>query len=274
MKMRLFGVVRFVSITIGVILLTSFSIDATDTFSDSQTALSIFAKKALESHCPSGMSLVSSPEHTFCIDTYEVSPDQSCIIKEPKSIIDTTHNSADASCVPVSISGRLPWTYVAQPQAIQLCAKVGKRLPTASEWFAASLGTPDSATVCNLAGELGVTGLLADCRSGSGAFDMVGNVWEFVSGDVQARVMAGQSLPEQGYVASVDIAGLAKETTLIPDPVYNNDYFWSEAEGNYALMRGGFYGSREDGGIYAVHARTEYSFASAAVGFRCVLDLE
>ena len=273
--MRLVGVLRFTVITVGVVVLTSFSIDATDTLRGSQTALSLFAKKASQTGCPEGMTEVAaSSEQRFCIDTYEASPDDACIIKEPKSVIDTTHNSADASCMPVSIEGGLPWTFVAQPQAVQLCAKAGKRLPTPGEWFEASLGTPDNLVDCNLAGKIGLTGFLPECRSGSGVFDMIGNVWEFVDGEAVGGVLAGKKVPGQGYVAVADTTGLASETALTPNPVYNNDYFWSEAEGNFVLMRGGFYGSKEDGGIYAVHARTEHTFASAAVGFRCVKDLE
>jgi hypothetical protein len=275
MKIRLVGLFRFVLITVGVIALTSFSIDATDTLRGSQSALSLLAKNATRAFCPDGMSEVSSmPGHKFCIDTYEAGLDEACIIKEPKSVMDTTHNIADPSCLPISAVGVTPWTYVAQPQAVQLCAKVGKRLPTPAEWFEASLGTPDSLSACNLAGEFGATGLFSGCRSGSGVFDMVGNVWEFVSGGVEDGSVNGWTLPESGYVAAADAAGLATVTELSPNPVYNSDYFWSQNEGEFVLMRGGFYGSKDDGGIYTVHARTEYTFTSAAVGFRCVKDLE
>lgn len=39
------------------------------------------------------------------------------------------------------------------------------------------------------------------------------------------------------------------------------------------MMRGGFYRSGEDGGIYSIHADIEPTFSSGAIGFRCVIDL-
>ena len=260
---------RFSLVTLGIILLTSFTIDATDTLRGSQTALGIFATNVSNAKCEEGMTRVEHSNGSFCIDMYEVSPSQECIIGEPASSVDTAHNISQKGCVPVSEAEATPWTSVARPQAAELCAKAGKRLPTGEEWFLAALGTPDGGG-CNTNGQLALAGVNAECVSGAGVFDMVGNVWEHTNETIIDGQYQERSLPEAGYVTSVDTTGVALETTLEPSIIYHDDYFWSQPEGYFTLIRGGFYGSRSDGGIYAAHAQTDQNFASAAIGFRCV----
>ncbi len=264
---------RFLLVTIGVVILTSFSIDATDTLRGSQTALSILTEKITTPSCGENTVEVVLPEYTLCIDTYEVSPSKECIITTPTTVMDTAHNIADANCLPVSTSGQTPWTFVAEPQAVQLCAKVGKRLPQAKEWFLAALGTPDNTKNCNLSGAIQGAGVSPDCISGVGAFDMVGNVWELIDSEVVDGKYEERILPNEGYVEMVDEAGIALMTTSTPNVIYNEDYFWSKNDGRYTVIRGGYYGSRKDGGIYTTHAQTDINFASAAIGFRCVEQL-
>jgi formylglycine-generating enzyme required for sulfatase activity len=273
MKQWLVNGVRFFLVTVGIIALTSFSIDATDTLRGSQTALSIFSKSLTAGSCPQDMVRIDAAERSYCLDVYEASPSPDCVFTEPKNSSDSAVNLADRDCYPVSEEERLPWVQVAQPQAAQLCAKVGKRLPTSEEWYEASLGSPDSQDSCNTAGEFSKTGAYSGCQSGVGVHDMVGNVWEFVDGLVLDGEFEGKQLPTEGYVAVVDERGLPSTTASEPELVYNNDYFWSEPEGQYALMRGGFYGSQDDGGVYAVHAKTAPTFASGAIGFRCAMSL-
>ncbi len=261
---------RFILVTIGIVALTSLSIDATDTLNGSQTALTILTKKITEPECREGMVMVRNSDYDFCIDIFEVSPSEECIYKEPASAIDTSHNIADEGCVPVSESEKAPWTFVAYPQAEQLCAKIGKSLPTAQEWFVAALGTPDSPSSCNLRGPLSKTGFSSSCKSGIGAVDMVGNVWELVKGDIVDGEYLDRDIPEEGYVDLVDESGIALNTTDVPNAIYNKDYFWSDKNGQYALMRGGYHGSRDDGGIYSVYTKTDKNFSSSAIGFRCV----
>ena len=265
---------RFLMVTVGVIALTSFSIDATDTFRDSQSALGIFADKITEGECPKDMLLINTGGYDFCIDKYEVSVGESCPVSVPFSIQDTAKNSTDANCLPASEPDKTPWTYVAQPQAVQLCAKAGKRLPTPKEWYLAALGTPDNPKNCNLAGKLSLTGEWESCVSGSGVNDMVGNAWELMEGEVVDKQFANKELPEEGYVEQIDDDGLATKTNNKPNPIYNDDYFWVRPEGKFVIMRGGFYGSKEDGGIYATHVQVDQNFASAAIGFRCVKLLQ
>jgi hypothetical protein len=72
-------------------------------------------------------------------------------------------------------------------QAQQACKNSRKRLPSNAEWQAAVAGTPDPdpmvLTATDCAPLVGVvpTGSRADCVSADGAFDMVGNVREYVA---------------------------------------------------------------------------------------------
>ena len=127
----------------------------------------------------------------------------------------------------VSSPGVIPWTFVAKPQAEQLCAKSQKRLPTASEWYQGSLGTPDNNSICNLAGDLALSGSFSECHSGAGVYDMIGNVWELIDVSVNDGVYSERLLPGEGYVDLVDEAGIAVETSDEPNDIYNQDYFWS-----------------------------------------------
>jgi len=94
----------------------------------------------------------------------------------------------------VSIPGVMPSAFINQFQAAATARNSGKRLPTNAEWQAAALGTPDSGVSaagsqdCNTAngGGAGVDALVAtgsrsNCVSDVGAFDMVGNVQEWVA---------------------------------------------------------------------------------------------
>ena len=274
MNQRFGNTPRIFLVVVASVLLTSFTIDATDTFRTSQTALGLLAARVTEVSCRAGMVEVVADGYRFCIDEYEVGASKDCVITNPASAKDTAANAADVDCVPVSEAGISPWTNVAQPQAVQLCAKAGKRLPTASEWYLGALGTPDNSEQCNLSqGVINKTGVKLNCQSGVGAFDMIGNVWELVDGVVDDSVYDSRGLPIEGYVAEVNEAGIAYKTQAEPSVVFNGDYLWSSSYGQYVMMRGGFYGSRNDGGLYSVHAKTESSFASASVGFRCVVNL-
>ncbi len=273
MKGWIKNTLRFFAVTLGIIVLTSFSIDATSTLQGSNSALSIFADKVTKEKCPADMKSVSTGTGVFCIDSFEVSPGTDCSVQKPTSVIDTAQNSSDPKCLPVSEKDKSPWTYVAMPQAMQLCAKAGKRLPSASEWYQAALGTPDGLNTCNSVGSLAFTGAWENCVSGSGASDMIGNVWEYIDGEVVDGKYTDRVLPGEGYVEQVDSDGIALETAEAPNVIYNNDYFWTRSDGRFVLMRGGFYGSKSDGGIYATHTQIDHGFASAATGFRCAKSL-
>src|SRR5262245_40251486 len=92
----------------------------------------------------------------------------------------------------VSLPSVLPSAFVTWFQAEEACANASKRLPTSAEWQVGANGTPDpgpddQASSCNTfngPADLGIstpTGTRSQCVSARGAFDMVGNVAEWVA---------------------------------------------------------------------------------------------
>lgn len=95
----------------------------------------------------------------------------------------------------VSLKGVAPSRHVTWFQALQACKNSRKRLPTSAEWQQAVAGTQDpgddfGAIECNTAsgGTVAPTGSRESCVSTDGAFDMVGNVSEWVADQVPLSV--------------------------------------------------------------------------------------
>ena len=86
-----------------------------------------------------------------------------------------------------SLPSTIPSTHITWFQAQAACANADKRLPSSAEWQVGANGTPDAGpdngiTQCNSAsGQLVGTGSRSACVSARGAFDMVGNVEEWVA---------------------------------------------------------------------------------------------
>jgi len=85
-----------------------------------------------------------------------------------------------------SIPGVLPSGCLSLPQSIAACKLSDKHILTNREYIAAAAGTPsyqgdDGATSCNTAYlyEPTVVGSRSACVSTAGAYDMVGNLWEW-----------------------------------------------------------------------------------------------
>jgi len=91
-----------------------------------------------------------------------------------------------------------------------------------------------------------------------------------VSDDVIDGMYNAAKLPESGYVTQVDSAGMATVANTEPQELFGKDYFWSRGEGAYGIIRGGYYDSGTDAGVYTVHADTLPTSASAGIGFRCI----
>ena len=99
----------------------------------------------------------------------------------------------------MSLPGVTPSANVTWFQAQAACKNAGKRLPSNAEWQAAVAGTPDpgpdnGTTDCNTASAFnGGRHRLAQrpaCRR-DGAFDMVGNVYEWVADWVPRSTACG-----------------------------------------------------------------------------------
>ena len=221
--------------------------------------------------CAVGMVPVKSGDYMLCVDQYEASPSEQCVHKVLMNALQSEENTNTPECYAQSAKDVVPWNYISLPQAQRMCAGAGKRLPTSKEWFDIALGTtPEGCTV--LSKNVGETGN-ETCVSRAGAYDAVGNVWEWVDESVVNSSFDGRILPLEGYITSVDANGVAITSNSNPDPVYGNDYFWSKPEGVFGMIRGGFYASGDDSGLYAVNASVPTSFVTQGVGFRCVEDL-
>lgn len=281
MKKIIYKLIKAGSIGILALVLVTIGIDAADkhdNLSESIIGRMIFGEG--EGPCPEDMAYIPSEYGGFCMDIYEASPGGKCPISDVGSQADTRKNLDSTGCIPESKEQAIPWRFVSQSQAAQACAKADKRLPTDEEWYQASLGTPDgdadwTSNDCqvdhNWDSQPGLTGSGINCQSAAGAYDMVGNVWEWVKGEAKDSVYKGQDLPNPGFVKSVDSAGVPIETDAdMADPNFNEDYFWLKTSGARGMARGGYWANKEEAGMYAIYLVSLPSYAGTGVGFRCV----
>ncbi|MCU0694735.1 MAG: formylglycine-generating enzyme family protein [Polyangiaceae bacterium] len=146
--------------------------------------------------CPQDMVNVAD---AFCVDRYEASrPDA------------TRSNPGSIETRAVSRQGVMPWRLVppaSNAQARAACQTAGKDLCTPHQWRAACEGPQATAygygdvynsATCNGIDTFGLsgfhllpTGELPGCRSGWGAFDMNGNLWEHVLGGSDQTIRGG-----------------------------------------------------------------------------------
>ncbi len=165
----------------------------------------------------------------------------------------------------VSVAGVLPSACITWFQAAQACALSGKRLLRNEEWQRAASGTPDPGTDngtsdCNIstAGGPVNTGSRSNCKSNWGAFDMVGNVDEWVADWVP------QSTACPGWGSFSDdqmcLGGASTTNTSASDP------------GPGALLRGGSWTDGALAGVLFVDGTRSPAASSVflrTVGFRC-----
>ncbi len=277
-------IIKGLVIGVSAVILVTIGIDAADNYDNfSQSIVGRIIFNGPKGPCPLDMTFISTETGGFCIDKYESSPSDTCPTKEVGSQVDTRDNLDLKECSPVSRPGAVPWRFISQSQAVNACAKAGKRLPTSEEWYLASLGTPDREgnwgnndcqVNSNWETQPGLTGRGLDCVSSAGAYDMVGNVWEWVMGEINEGLYNGKALPEQGYVAASDIFGMTVATTERPDANYNEDYFWIKNSGVRGIARGGYWDNGADAGLYSMYLVSPPSFAGTGVGFRCAKQPE
>lgn len=163
----------------------------------------------------------------------------------------------------VSIPGVRPATRITWFQADAICRNSGKRLLTNAEWQRAAYGTPsgmpapdDGMNDCNIyqAGDLGNAGSRSRCVSDVGAFDMVGNVSEWV-----ADWLPPSAVPCAGWGAFSDdtmCLGVADD----------------QAEGPVAPARGGHFGAGQAAGVFSIES-SNVSRGMPSIGFRCGREL-
>jgi hypothetical protein len=244
----------------------------------SSSALGALVERAGSGHstCSGEMAAVPTEDGTLCVDRFEASAAPSCPNAVPEGPRETAINLGAPNCTAVSQRGQVPWRFVSREQAARLCARAGKRLPTPREWYQAALalaGSGTSSERCVLDADAPVpAGSHASCVTSQGIYDLVGNVWEWTSATVRGHTYEGRQLASStGYVAAADSAGLPLATVSSEPPVqYGRDYAWLSGATMSGLLRGGFFASGADGGIYAVHTGKAPTYRGQGVGFRCV----
>lgn len=253
----------------------------------------LVAPSPVLAQCPEGM-VASGPT---CVDRYEASvwriTDEACIaqVKQGRFPPPCRHGASqvaiagidytDAQCqfngggckniFALSLPGVTPARSINYFIAAAACRNSGKRLPTNAEWQAAALGTPDPwpqddpADQCNVSGPSAVpTGTRSKCVSDVGAFDMVGNVIEFVAD--------WGPLATTGATWDVFIPGFGNDVSNMGGPPNGTIYGLPGTTlrgGSFAIGSGGF---GELAGVYAIDqngAPNSIGDATAA-GFRCV----
>lgn len=258
------------AVIFGAIVITALGIDAADTLSGNGGTMLGQLINSESGVCPAGMVEVAAANSFTCVDRYEASAHVSCRYQNSTNQLESAENLSNTTCAAVSESKAQPWRNITREQAMTACARAGKRLPTAGEWYQAALGTVDDANCNTTSNNVTAAGSNEACVSAAGAVDMIGNVWEWVSDDIVDGQLNERNVPREGYVAQVDGQGIPTVTNSTAEELFSADYFWSDEAGVYGMLRGGFYGSDSDAGIYSVHAKTLPTTAGVAIGFRCV----
>ncbi len=262
---------KIVLLVFGALVITALGIDAADTIGGAEGTLLSQVISRNGGACPSGMTPVSTIPNITCVDTYEASAKDTCPAPVPEQMMATKQNLDASTCTAESKKDATPWRFITRDQAMQMCARSGKRLPTSAEWYALSLGMANVEAVCNVSQKsISKTGALAECKSPSGAYDLVGNVWEWVSDDVINGIHNATPVPGTGFVSQIDANGMATVVADAPSDLFDKDYFWSRTDGAYGMIRGGYYDSGTDGGVYTVHADTPPTTSGTGIGFRCI----
>lgn len=271
-KSIIFGLIAVVLVTLGID-----ASDHYDNLSQSIIGRTLFGEDT--GPCTKDMVFVPSEKGGFCIDKYEASPGSECPEKTINNQSQTLVNINDVNCLPVSESGQMPWRFISQNQAAVACAKAGKRLPSDEEWYLASLGTPDKneqwgkedcQVAKNWPEQPGLSGSAKNCVSAYGAYDMIGNVWEWVKGEIKDGKFNGNKLPGDGYIKGVSSRGIPIETIVQEgDPNFNNDYLWIKNSGIRGMARGGYWDNDAEAGLYAMYLVSPTYFSGTGVGFRC-----
>jgi hypothetical protein len=159
----------------------------------------------------------------------------------------------------VSLASVIPSAHITWFQAQEACASSGKRLPTSAEWQVGADGTPDPgpdnrATDCNSASNVvSSAGSRGACISARGAFDMAGNLEEWVADWAPLSIMC------TGWGESSD-----DRMCLVGTSAF--------AAGPGALTRGGSFVDSTAAGPLAVVGGRRASLGTLFVGFRCAVE--
>ena len=166
-----------------------------------------------------------------------------------------------------SMKGNKPSASMTWFQAAAACALAGKHLCTNGEWQVAAFGTPDDASSCNISTRgKEAAGSRSRCVSKWGAYDMVGNVWEWVDWWTQAG---------KGWMSKD-----ADKKSPWPTSGYGGDKTWNldgRADNGRgfvsgipaAPLRGGMWLTLGDAGVFAMTLSNGPSYSDGSIGARC-----
>lgn len=264
---------KSVLIGIGALVLSTVAIQASDVIRGVEGNLTGLVSEST-GPCDSGSVQLLLGSHALCVDKYEASPSAKCPVKDPDNPLATQENANEDECHADSKKGVSPWRFVSLTQAQQFCARVGKRLPTNEEWYKAVSGITDqSSCIIDPKNSSPADTGSAECVTPSGVYDMIGNVWEWMDEEVSSGIYNNRDLPDSGYVTIVDSDGVVVQTDTNPSAEFNEDYAITSRDGLKGIIRGGFYASAEDAGIFAQNLAVPFDLRSSGVGFRCVKDI-
>jgi formylglycine-generating enzyme required for sulfatase activity len=260
-------------IGVAAVVLSTVAIQASDVLRGVEGNLAGLVRES-EHPCGEGAVEILLGSHALCVDIYEASAGIGCPYQDPQSPQETQENANEPDCKPQSKEGVIPWRFVSFTQAQQLCGRAGKRLPTNDEWYRTVSGFTDDAS-CNIASvstEPAPAGSFS-CMTPSGVSDMIGNVWEWVDEEIVDGNYESRMLPPSGYIAQVDTSGVVVETGTEAKDEFGKDYAWTAHTGVKGMLRGGFYGSKDDAGVFSQNMSIPLDFRTTGVGFRCVRDI-
>lgn len=266
-------VFKSLGVIVGAVVITTLAIEASDVVRGLDGSLS---GNLIDSDGPCGAGAVQAQfgDRALCIDMYEVSPSDTCPVATPTNAADTQKNVEASACRAESVESVTPWRFVNLTQAQQVCARAGKRLMNNDEWYrlSSSIADVSSCVLDTNTNQALPTGSTA-CVTPGGVHDLIGNVWEWIDGEVKNGVYDDREMPESGFVQMVDSDGVVLETGERANTAYGEDYAITDSTGVRGIIRGGFYGSGSDGGLFAINAAVPLNLATAGVGFRCVRDI-
>jgi formylglycine-generating enzyme required for sulfatase activity len=163
-----------------------------------------------------------------------------------------------------SVPGVLPSTCIDWFQAAQACALSGKRLITNREWQDAAAGTPDpgnaddgSTTCATISNNPAKTGARTNCKSSWGAFDMIGNVYEWVTDWADRSNVGCTDWTTQTGLAGADVSCFGGNGSNGVDRIPG------------ALLRGGAWVIGSLAGVFAVRSDLLPVEPFNYIGFRC-----
>ncbi|MCX6737666.1 MAG: SUMF1/EgtB/PvdO family nonheme iron enzyme [Candidatus Parcubacteria bacterium] len=259
--------------------------------------------------CPVGMVYVPYPADV-CMDQYEEAYSSSGTKVDGTGFCSSNCPASKRSQNPWA--SRSGWPSVSQITAATYCANMGKVLPSDFEWWVAATGTPDASSddgshgPCmdwNTSSADGIvqipsgstqctdgyvwgsdtnpnikTGTASLCKSLAGAYDMNGNMWEWVADQkTDDTTYGGRAISTIAGLSQIDDYGIPVSSggTSCTGGKCNSDYFWRNASPDNTLeggLRGESWNSGSTAGSFHLGVSSAPSDASnAAVGFRCAL---